>query len=253
MWTCPKCKEPMHDHDEHCWSCGMRNPALPEEPPAAPGEEKLQGGAKPRVEFASLYKKKCPYCAEEILFEAIKCRYCGTLMPDSQKKALSPEGARVSADTKARGAGSIPKNIVMTGLVAVASVAVIAAAVIFAKPIAGAISSLVPQTAAGAGRTNGSPRAIETAVGEEFAIMLGSNTADGYEWQLARPLDGAMLKLSSSKYIPAAGKRSGAAGHEEWTFKALGAGETTIAFKHIKSQEKDARPEKEKAFSVIIK
>ena len=78
MWKCPKCGENMHDTDDQCWSCKTMNPSIPKEQGGA--GEPAQTGQKIGLHNVAL-KKKCPFCAEEVLIDAIKCRFCGSVLP----------------------------------------------------------------------------------------------------------------------------------------------------------------------------
>src|SRR4030042_6201332 len=80
--------------------------------------------------------------------------------------------------------------------------------------------------------------------GDSFTITLRANMSTGYQWQVTT-LDETMLQLVNSEYIPYTTKRLGADGKQLWTFKALKAGETSIAFKYVRPAEKDTLPQKE--------
>ncbi len=97
------------------------------------------------------------------------------------------------------------------------------------------------------------PQIIEMQVGENFSITLKANSTTGYQWQFTIPSDESMLQLINSEYIAYKTRRVGAGGKQVWTFKTLKAGETTISFKYVRQWEKNAPPQKEASFDIIIK
>ena len=105
---------------------------------------------------------------------------------------------------------------------------------------------------AGAGKTAGVSATIKAKVGDDFAIMLDSNRTTGYEWQLARALDGNIIKLVKSEYVPEESGRVGSGGQEEWVFRAMGPGDTSVSFKYVRSWEKGIKAAKEKTLYVTI-
>jgi inhibitor of cysteine peptidase len=97
------------------------------------------------------------------------------------------------------------------------------------------------------------PKVIETKVGQNFTITLGSNATTGYQWQFAKPLDESKLQLLSSDYLMNKTDLVGAPGKQAWVFKAIKAGKTTVYFKYVRSWEKNNPPKKEESFVIIIR
>jgi hypothetical protein len=112
MWKCPKCGESLHDYEESCWNCKVK-------PTVA--------GASPEGSAAHEPKKKCPFCAEEIRLEAVKCRYCGSAMPEAQK--IGPQRPEPQ------------KKLLMAAMILIVAIAVIIVTALLYKPLYTMVSS----------------------------------------------------------------------------------------------------------------
>jgi predicted secreted protein len=89
--------------------------------------------------------------------------------------------------------------------------------------------------------------------GRVFSVFLDSNRTTGYEWRLARPLDGGMVQLVRSEYAPPEGGRVGEVGREEWVFLAKGSGKTEILLEYVRPWEKGQPPAAQARVKVSIK
>jgi len=93
---------------------------------------------------------------------------------------------------------------------------------------------------------------LEVTAGQEFSITLASNATTGYHWELASPLNEAMVQLVASEYKNPETKLVGVGGQEIWTFRAIGQGHTLINLKYVRSWEKDVAPVKTASYMVIV-
>ena len=92
---------------------------------------------------------------------------------------------------------------------------------------------------------------IMVKAGQNFTIKMESNPTTGYGWQLSKALDNK-ISLVTNAFIPPDSKLCGAGGHELWTFKAIGEGQTDISMKYVRPWEKD-QPARTNVFTVIAK
>lgn len=89
---CKRCGKGTTRYAPNCLHCGA---ALSETdpspaPPSGPGPQAPDPGAGPvHVDTSAVLQyKKCPYCAEKIHYEAIKCKFCGEILKKREKKGL---------------------------------------------------------------------------------------------------------------------------------------------------------------------
>jgi len=76
---------------------------------------------------------------------------------------------------------------------------------------------------------------IELAVGETLTVTLDSNPTTGFSWALAANSDEAVLQEVDHEYVAddtGETPLAGAGGVENWTFKALEKGETTVSMEY---------------------
>ncbi len=89
--------------------------------------------------------------------------------------------------------------------------------------------------------------------GEGFTIALDANRTTGFQWQLAGPLDGKIIKRTGNEYLIEGNDRIGQPGKEEWNFEAAGKGKTSIAFKYLRPWEKNTPPAKTVEFNIEVR
>lgn len=86
---CRKCGKPTNKYAPVCLHCGA---ALVREtpPPIEPEKGRPPEETSAMARLAVPRHKKCPFCAEEIQYEAIKCKFCGELIKEDKKKPSRP-------------------------------------------------------------------------------------------------------------------------------------------------------------------
>jgi inhibitor of cysteine peptidase len=94
---------------------------------------------------------------------------------------------------------------------------------------------------------------IAVRMGSRFSVTLDSNVTTGYKWQLARPVDGKVLKLIGSTYNAPEDGRVGQGGTETWTFEAVGKGKTKFTLNYVRPWEKNTPPAKTQSFDIDVR
>ncbi len=97
------------------------------------------------------------------------------------------------------------------------------------------------------------PSSIEVDSGTEFEVALVSNPTTGYEWKLAKDPDPSIAEYVGSEYEPDPGNEDlvGGGGTQTLTFRATGAGTTTLELEYAFSGAgRDSATKREIALTV---
>ena len=92
---------------------------------------------------------------------------------------------------------------------------------------------------------------ITVTAGETFEIVLPSNSSTGYHWDTLPELDVNVLEFVGQNYIAEQPAMPGSGGVDVWTFRAVHAGESTIALGYYPPGN-ETDPEETVTFSVHV-
>jgi len=98
-----------------------------------------------------------------------------------------------------------------------------------------------------------SGKQVELAVGQSLVVTLASNITTGYSWSLTENSDGSVLSETGNEYVAPQTTLMGAGGKEEWTFKALKKGTSTISMEYSRPWETDTPPAETFDLTVVVK
>ncbi len=83
-----------------------------------------------------------------------------------------------------------------------------------------------------------SGKQVELSVGQSLVVTLDSNASTGYSWTQPQISDDSVLSATGNQTIaPQTTLVVGAPGKEEWTFKALKKGTSTISMEYSRPWE----------------
>ncbi len=98
---------------------------------------------------------------------------------------------------------------------------------------------------------------VEVKAGETFTIVLDSNATTGFQWTAqANIVNAKVLEQTAHQYVaPNAGDApvAGMAGVEEWTFRAVSNGTTTITLSYDRPWEGGEKGVRTFGLTVIVK
>ena len=95
---------------------------------------------------------------------------------------------------------------------------------------------------------------VEITTDQLLVVILESNATTGFQWELAELTNEATLEYVEDKYnAPEATGLVGAGGTEEWTFRPLNEGTSTISMEYSRPWEGGEKAVETFTLTVVIK
>lgn len=93
-------------------------------------------------------------------------------------------------------------------------------------------------------------KSIETERGAAFVLRLEANSSTGYSWQITSLP--AQVVLAAERFVPAASGAVGAAGVQEYTFRAIEPGRGALELRYVRAWEDPPVPAAQVSIAVDV-